>query len=111
YYSHMRPGSHHQIIFVLSGDVPDSTGMDSCASRNSGVLGGASFLAGATREVQDAAMFGGAPEDARIAGEVPPHQQLSVNLHFVNITDKPLVQEIWVNMIGIDFPPEEIQKR
>jgi hypothetical protein len=111
YYSHMRPGSHHQIIFGLNGDIPDSTGMDNCSSRDSGVLGGASFLAGATRSVQDAAMFGGAPEDARIAGEVPPHQQLAVNLHFVNIGDKPLLQEIWVNMIGIDFPAEEIQKK
>ncbi len=111
YYSHMRPGSHHQIIFGLNGDIPDSTGMDSCESRNSGVLSGASFLAGATRAVQDAAMFGDAPEDQFISAETPAHQQLSVNLHFVNIGDKPIMQEIWVNMIAIDFPPEQIEKR
>jgi hypothetical protein len=29
----------------------------------------------------------------------------------VNITDKPLVQEIWVNMIGIDFPADEIEQK
>ncbi len=111
YYSHMRPGSHHQIIFALGGPVPDSTGVQDCSSRNEAVLGGATFLAGATRAVQDAAMFGGAPEDARIASETAAHQQVSINLHFVNITDKPKMMEIWVNMIAIDFPPEEITQR
>jgi hypothetical protein len=110
YYSHMRPGSHHQIIFALGSSIPDSTAMDDCSSRDQGVIGGATFLAGATRAVQDAAMFGGAPEDARIASETAAHQQVSINLHFVNITDKPLVMEIWVNMIGIDFPSSEVQQ-
>jgi hypothetical protein len=111
YYSHMRPGSHHQIIFALNGSVPDSSGVDDCGARNQGVIGGASFLAGATRSVQDAAMFGGAPEDARIASETPAHQQVSINLHFVNITDTPKMMEIWVNMIAIDFPSAEITNR
>lgn len=110
YYSHMRPGSHHQIIFALNSSVPDSTGMDDCASRDQGVAGGATFLAGATRAVQDAAMFGGAPEDSRIASETPAHQQVSVNLHFVNITEKPLVMEVWVNMISIDYPSSEVKE-
>jgi hypothetical protein len=111
YYSHMRPGSHHQIIFALGGPVPDSTGVDDCSTRDQAVIGGATFLAGATRAVQDAAMFGGAPEDARIASETPAHQQVSINLHFVNITDKPKMMEIWVNMIAIDYPVSEIQNR
>lgn len=111
YYSHMRPGSHHQIIFALNGSVPDSHAMEDCATRDQGVAGGATFLAGATRAVQDAAMFGGAPEDARIASETPAHQQVSINLHFVNITDKPLVMEIWVNMISIDYPASEVEKK
>ena len=100
YYSHMRPGSHHQIIFALPGDSPDSTVPDpGCSSRNGGIVGGATFLSGATRIVQNATMWGDAPEDKMIAAEVPPHQQLSVNLHFVNITDHDLVQEMWVNQI------------
>jgi hypothetical protein len=56
-------------------------------------------------------MFGGAPEDSRIASETPAHQQVSINLHFVNITDTPKVMEIWVNMIAIDYPASEIKQR
>lgn len=111
YYSHMRPGSHHEIIFALNGSVPDSTGMSDCSTRDQAVVGGATFLAGATRAVQDAAMFGGAPEDERIASETPAHQQVSINLHFVNITDKALVMETWVNMIAIDYPSSEVKQK
>jgi len=102
YYAHMRPGSHHYIMFGLPDgtNVPDSTGPGDCADRNLQVAGGANFLSGATREVQNAAMFGDAPEDQGLGSPVPAHQQLNMNLHFVNITDHPVLQEIWVNMIN-----------
>ena len=53
-------------------------------------------------------MFGGAPEDATIASETPPQQQLSVNLHFINVTEQALLQEIWVNMIRYPNDPSTI---
>ncbi len=99
YYAHMRPGSHHYIMFGVNADVPDSTGPDSCALRDSQVAGGANFLSGATREVQNATMFGDAPEDKGLGAPVPTHAQLNMNLHFVNITEDPVLEEIWVNMI------------
>lgn len=111
YYSHMRPGSHHEIIFALGSDVADSTGPDSCDARDQGVLNGSTFIAGATRPVQDAAMFGGAPEDDTIASFTPAHQQLSVNLHFINTTETPLLQEVWVNMINYPHDPSTITEQ
>ena len=109
YYSHMRPGSHHFILFALGADAPDSTGPGDCSQRDGGFLGGASFTAGATRNVQDAAMFGSAPEDQGMAGEVAPRQQYSANLHFVNVGDQDLVQELWVN--NISFPADQVVKK
>jgi hypothetical protein len=100
YVAHMRPGSHHYIMFGLAAgtDVPDSDRPSSCGSRNAQIGGGANFLSGATREVQTATMFGDAPEDAGLGSPMPAHSQVNMNLHFVNITDKPVLQEIWVNM-------------
>ena len=107
YYSHMRPGSHHFIMFGLAGgDNPDSTKPDSCANRDAQVAGGAIFLAGATREVQDAAMFGEAPEDKGLGSPVPANEQLNMNLHFVNIGEDPVLMEMWVNMI--EKPADEV---
>jgi hypothetical protein len=106
YYAHMRPGSHHYIMFGVNADVPDSTGPDSCAARDAQVAGGANFLSGATREVQNAAMFGDAPEDKGLGSPIEAHAQLNMNLHFVNIGDAPVLEEIWVNMI--EKPADEV---
>ncbi|HVW24914.1 MAG TPA: hypothetical protein VHC69_06060 [Polyangiaceae bacterium] len=107
YYAHMRPGSHHYIMFgVANGNVPDSTGPDSCAARDAQIAGGANFLSGATREVQNATMFGDAPEDTGLGSPIEAHKQLNMNLHFVNITDQPVLEELWVNMI--EKPADEV---
>ncbi|HEX4341348.1 MAG TPA: hypothetical protein VH062_35815 [Polyangiaceae bacterium] len=106
YYAHMRPGSHHYIMFGVNADVADSTGPDSCAQRDAQVAGGANFLSGATREVQNAAMFGDAPEDQGLGSPIDANAQLNMNLHFVNISDAPVLEEIWVNMI--EKPADEV---
>jgi len=106
YYAHMRPGSHHYIMFGVKGDVADSAIPDNCSMRDAQVAGGANFLSGATREVQNATMFGDAPEDVGLGSPVDPHQQLNMNLHFVNITDDPVLMELWVNMI--EKPADEV---
>lgn len=98
YYSHMRPGSHHFILFALSSgsDVPTDTGpMTNGGGTESavGALGGA-FIAGATRAVQDALANSDEPG---VATETYPHQSFAMNLHFINTSDHPLLQEIWVN--------------
>lgn len=106
YYAHMRPGSHHYIMFGVGADVPDSNAPDSCAQRNAQIAGGANFLSGATREVQNATMFGDAPEDEGLGSPIEAHKQLNMNLHFVNITDQPVLEELWVNMI--EKPADEV---
>jgi len=106
YIAHMRPGSHHYIMFAIGGDLPDSTAPDSCAQRNAQIAGGANFLSGATREVQNATMFGDAPEDDGLGMPLAAHQQLNMNLHFVNVMDVPVLMELWVNLL--DKPADEV---
>jgi len=99
YYSYMRPGSHHFILFGMppgsappasSGPAMNGSGTEAAA----GALGG-DFLAGATVTVQDAMPYD--PESKGAATEVAPHSSYAVNLHFINTQDHPLLQEIWVN--------------
>lgn len=113
YYSHMRPGSHHFILFGLApgtmtpaqmGPTMNGGGAESAV----GALGG-QFLAGATRQIQNAVMNSDYPEDQGIARETPAKQQVAVNLHFINTQDHDLLQEIWVNFFVI--PADEVKLR
>jgi hypothetical protein len=103
YHSHMRPGSHHFILFGLN-QAPTTTGptMNGGGAESAvGAVGG-TFLGGATRQVQNIDTKGEYPEDQGIGSEMAPQRPIAVNLHFINITDHPLLQEIWVNFIYID---------
>jgi hypothetical protein len=100
YYSFMRPGSHHFILFGLppgSAPAADAGGPKTNGSGAEAAVGaiGGEFLAGATVTVQDAMPYD--PESQGAATEVPPHSVYAVNLHFINTKDHDLVQEIWVN--------------
>lgn len=99
YYSYMRPGSHHFILFGMppgsapaeqNGPVENGGGAESAV----GAVGG-QFLAGATVTVQDAMPYD--EESQGAVTEVPPHSVYAVNLHFINNVDHALIQEIWVN--------------
>lgn len=99
YYSYMRPGSHHFILFGMppgstpsgaSGPMMNGSGAESAV----GVVGG-EFLAGATVTVQDAMPYD--EESKGAATEVAAHSVYAVNLHFINTRDHDLIQEIWVN--------------
>lgn len=105
YYSSMRPGSHHFILFGLpagsmtqgSGPMTNGSGTESAV----GALGG-EFLAGATRQLQNAIPNSDYPEDQGIGTETKAHAVMALNLHFINTTDHPRLQEIWVNFRLID---------
>jgi hypothetical protein len=107
YHSFMRPGSHHFILFGLNqppattGPMTNGMGAESAV----GALGG-TFLGGATRQIQNIDTKGTFPEDQGIGSEMTPHRPVAVNLHWINIGDHPLLQEIWVNFIYI--PEEEV---
>lgn len=113
YYSHMRPGSHHFILFGLAAGsaVPTQQGPMMNGSGAESAVGGAGgeFLAGATRQIQNAVMKSDYPEDQGIARETPAHQQAAMNIHFINIKDHDLLQELWVNFFTI--PEGEVQHR
>jgi hypothetical protein len=105
YHSSMRPGSHHFIMYGVEntslaadpGQVQNGDGAESAV----GAVGG-TFLAGATKPIQNIDTQGPNPEDEGIGSEVPPHRPIAMNLHFINTGEKPLLQEIWVNFIYID---------
>ena len=105
YYSSMRPGSHHFILFGLpagsnttgSGPMTNGSGTESAV----GALGG-TFLAGATRQLQNAIPNSANPDEQGIGTETAPHAEMALNLHFINTTTHQRLQEIWVNFRLID---------
>jgi hypothetical protein len=104
FHSYMRPGSHHMLMFGLRdaaneprGPVQSGAGTESAR----GAVGG-TFLGGATRAVHNIDTQGALPEDQGIGSEVLPGGAVAVNLHFINLEQEPLLQEIWVNFILID---------
>ncbi|HVU05779.1 MAG TPA: hypothetical protein VHE30_28720 [Polyangiaceae bacterium] len=106
YYSHMRPGSHHFILFSLPPDSATQVTNGPQANTGSGTESAVGaldgeFVAGATRAVQNAAFDSTYPEDQGIGREVLKNQKYAVNLHFINTGDHPLLQEIWVNFMEI----------
>jgi hypothetical protein len=112
YFSRMRPGSHHMIIFgrpvgtqLTEGDPQSGGGTGAGAA--DGALDG-DFLAGATRSIQNVSQFSDDPADQGIAGETPPNRPLSINLHFINATEVNQLQELWVNFITI--PEDQVTK-
>jgi hypothetical protein len=71
----MRPGSHHLIINA-----------------------GTRRLGGSSNQVKDNPEAGViAPENKGVGMPLGAHTQLSNSLHFFNITDKPILKEVWVN--------------
>jgi hypothetical protein len=111
YHSNMRPGSHHFIMFGMNGapaNTPQGPMMNASGAESAvGALGG-TFLGGATRQIQNIDTQGEYPEDEGIGSEMAPHRPVAMNLHFINIGDHPLLQEIWVNFILI--PEEQVTK-
>jgi len=102
YHSHMRPGSHHFIMFGVKDTAP--TGPTQAGEGTESAVGaiGGEFLAGATRAVQNIDTRGEYPEDQGIGSEMVPHRVVANNLHFINLEEEPLLQELWVNWIYID---------
>jgi hypothetical protein len=97
YYSFMRPGSHHFILYGLPEGTYDKGTQNTGSGAESavGALDG-EFLAGATKAIQGAILDDGDPT-RQLGNSMAPGQDVAVNLHFINTTDQPLIQEIWVN--------------
>lgn len=89
----MRPGSHHMINRMLPIDRTDGW-------RDDGDNADGRGFPGAQRPDQDRpnGILQVPPENAGIGDEIEANQQFSFNLHHFNLTDRPALREIWVNI-------------
>jgi hypothetical protein len=71
----MRPGTHHMIV-----------------SANGRRLGGSQNLA---KDNPDRGVI--APESQGVGMKLAARSPLNVSLHYINLTDKPILKEVWVN--------------
>jgi hypothetical protein len=74
----MRPGSHHLIINGGTGVGHRIGGSSNMAKDNpeGGVI---------------------APENKGVGMPLPAHSPINNSLHYFNVTDKPIIKEVWVN--------------
>jgi hypothetical protein len=85
----MRPGSHHLIVYASSGTA---------GGASAAALGGGRRLGGTQNPAKDNPEGGViAPENQGVGMPLAAKTALTINLHYINITDKPLIKEAWVN--------------
>jgi hypothetical protein len=81
----MRPGSHHMILYGGSGG-------------GFGGFGGGNRLGGSQNLAKDNPENGKiAPENQDVGMTLAANSPITVNLHYMNYTEKPIIKEIWVN--------------
>lgn len=88
----MRPNSHHLILKEGDG----TTGWGQCPNALQTAWGGSQG------QSTDIGYGDIAPEDADFASHIPAHRPTSVELHFYNTGDKPILREAWVNFYEAD---------
>jgi len=117
YHDRMRPGSHHMLLYIQnsSGSGPSignngiqltstpivETGSNGPTDCNQGL----SFrmLFGAQTAILDIdGLTANAPENQGLAVTIPPTQQGVLQAHFINATSKPLLREVWANIVYTD---------
>jgi hypothetical protein len=79
----MRPGTHHMILYAQDGGGGFGMGRR---------LGGSQNLA---KDNPDKGEI--APENMDIGMPLSANTPITVNLHYMNYTDKPIIKEVWVN--------------
>ena len=93
----MRPGTHHLIVSGMNQDVAD--GLRSCE----GGGGFSSLIGGSQTAVRDYPdLSNSPPEDEGLANEMKARSQVSLQLHFINVTNEPILREAWMNIIYKD---------
>jgi hypothetical protein len=111
YHVRMRPGSHHMLLYIsppagaglsLGPSAPfaptGTNGPTQCnQSANMRNLFGAQ-----TPQLDITALTSGAPENAGLAVHIPPKQQAVIQAHFINATAKPILREVWANLLFVD---------
>jgi hypothetical protein len=81
----MRPGSHHLIVYANSGGFMPKR------------------LGGTQNHIKDNPENGViAPENADVGMPLSAKTPLSISLHYINLTDKPILKEAWINFLYRD---------
>jgi hypothetical protein len=98
----MRPGGHHMLISLPARDVSD--GWTAGGDMGSEFGGAAKSFGGSQRPVVDRPQgtLDVPDENKGLGAELPARQQFSFNLHHINVTDVPILREVWLNIWYID---------
>jgi hypothetical protein len=119
YHSRMRAGSHHMLLYIQSGAGPSldanggvslaggtsppivETGSNGPANCNQG-LSTRNLFGAQTATLDVDQLTAGAAENDGLAVEIPPVQQAVIQAHFINATSKPILMEVWANVMYVD---------
>jgi hypothetical protein len=94
----MRPGGHHMLIAMLDQDQAD--GWTARGDMGSDFSGRGKSFGGAQRGSVDRpqGVLAVPPENAGLGQQLAARQQFSLNLHHINVTDLPMLREVWINV-------------
>jgi hypothetical protein len=99
-----RPGTHHIINTTLSSDLQE--GFGTCVNfAGDGTSMGS--LGGASRSYMPPVPV--APENAHLGIPLAAHTQVQHDMHYFNVTDKPILREFWMNVYYVD--PKQVTER
>jgi len=106
---HQRPVSHHLTPFIIDAIPSGYTGgWATCATEFgfSTMPGGTRAIGSlpGTQKVRTVQPTGGVapPEYADVGWSVSGNSAVQIEMHFVNVTDKPLLREAWINIYYAD---------
>jgi hypothetical protein len=88
----MRPGSHHVIISAAGAGAAGGLGGAAALGGGGRRLGGTQNLA---KDNPDRGII--PPENEDIGLPLEANTTLSANMHYYNVSSKPIIREIWVN--------------
>jgi len=100
YHSRMRPGSQRMVLLLLQdgAGAPLVTGSDGPGACD--ITTSARDLFATQKAILDVdSIGGGAPENSGLAVQIPPKQPGVLQAHFINATSKPILREVWANVL------------
>ena len=88
----LRPGSHHMIV-TRAGDGEEKQGVPCDAGE---AINAAGIIGGNTTKAMPLEMI--APENEGLARTLPARVRVSMQLHYFNTSEQPLLMEAWQNI-------------
>lgn len=116
YHSRMRSGSHHMLLYIQASGGPSigdngqisfsgapitETGSNGPTDCNQG-LSTRNLFGAQTATLDVDQLTAGAAENNGLAVQIPAKQQGVLQAHFINATSKPILREVWANILYVD---------